>query len=150
MRKLTFVLLIAIAIMAGCADDVIIPPQSELRGAYTGVYKVVTDYKDPSSATTDRQNVDWTFTDQKFFCTVTDDDNVWLCDYSGYYEVTDALILSDTLVGVQTCDKDKLLVGRTQLIRYQGSEDQLDSVVITQEDSTNVMFKTLVLIPEPE
>ncbi|MEW5923181.1 MAG: hypothetical protein AB1746_04265 [Candidatus Zixiibacteriota bacterium] len=149
MKKLILLLLIVFAILASCADDIIIPQQSPLRGAYRGSYTVVENYNTGGATVTHFQYVDWTFTDQKFFCDVNDtiSSEIWLCNFSGGYKLENVLVFSDTLVGVQTCNKDFIPVGDMQLIRYQNEEGLLDSMEISQYDIPHTMLKTLMLYP---
>ncbi|PKK84101.1 MAG: hypothetical protein CVT49_04715 [candidate division Zixibacteria bacterium HGW-Zixibacteria-1] len=149
MKKLVLLLLVAFAILASCAKDIIIAQQSELRGAYTGLYKYVINYEVGGiSPITSEQYVDWTFTDQKFYCNVNDSiNNQWLCNVSGNYKLENVLVFSDTLLGAQTCDRDRVPIGNFQLIRYQDNEGKIDSLKITQEDFADHIAKLLMLYP---
>lgn len=81
-----------------------------------------------SGAQARKQNIHWTFTNQKFFCEVADSDDVWLCDFYGNYELTNKIILSDTVVADQTCDRNDIPVGQFYLYKKYDP----DSLIITQ------------------
>lgn len=149
MKKLILLLLIVFAIMASCADDIIIPQQSPLRGAYRGLYVYIVNYNAGGlSPETHSQYVDWTFTDYNFYCNVNDSINdQWLCDFSGNYSLEDVLVLTVTHIGTQTCNRDQVPSGEFQLIRYQSGENKVDSLVITQILSAQYIKETLVLYP---
>ena len=152
MKKLVLLLFVGLMIFAGCAEDIIVAAQSELRGAYTGRYKFVEHYEEGGvPPITYNQLVDWTFTDQKFFCTVDDTLNdQWLCDFSGNYALENVLVFSDTLIGVQTCDRDRVLVGDCLLRRYLNDEGGFDSLEISQVDGSAYTLKTVTLYPASE
>jgi hypothetical protein len=143
MKKLIWLIVIGILITA-CADDIIVKSISELRGAYVGEYIRVKSVS--SGAQTKTQGIKWTFTDQKFFCEVTDTVDIWLCDFSGNYKLENKLILSDTVVGAQTCDRNEIPVGSFDLRRASNP----DSLIIKQyiEPPTDVE-KIILLVAEP-
>ena len=151
MKKLVFLLFAAVLMLAGCADDIIITQRSELRGAYKGYYKIIENYETGGETHTEIQYIDWTFTDQKFFCEVNDTINAqWLCDCSGNYALENVLVFSDTLIGAQTCDRDRIPIGDFQLIKYNNSEGAIDSLEISQHDVDHTMLKFLMLHPTDE
>ena len=141
--KKTLCLIIIGIFIAGCADDIIVRPASELRGAYEGYYTRIKSVS--SGASSKYQNIEWTFTDQKFFCEVTDTEDVWLCDFSGNYELADKLILSDTVVAAQTCDRSDIPVGSFQLIRKSNPSGP-DSLVIEQYDQDADVKKIIRIV----
>ena len=111
-------------------------------GDYEGVYTCIKNVT--SGAQVRKQNIHWVFTYQKFFCEATDSVDVWLCDFSGNYELTDKIILSDTVVADQSCDRSDIPIGSFQLIRKE-NETGPDSLIIDQYD-TDVDVRKIISI----
>ena len=142
MKKTVWLIIIGIVI-AGCAEDIIVRPASELRGVYDGDYIRVKSFS--SGAQTKTQKIEWTFTDQMFFCVVVDTVDVWLCNFSGNYELADKLIFSDTVVGAQTCDRNDIPYGAFQLIR-KANPSGPDSLLIEQYDADADVKKVVKIV----
>ena len=93
MKKAFGILFVLALIIWGCKGDIIVEPPSSLRGAYEGTYIRIKQYS--SAQITDEQQIDWTFSDQKFWCSHADSLNWFVCEFSGTYELTDKVVLKD-------------------------------------------------------
>lgn len=78
--------LLVLVVLGGCLSDIVLPPDTPLRGTYTGVYSYVTDFRSPNELTRKahvififdetayHMNLDtsWTppFPDEQCFCAV--------------------------------------------------------------------------------
>lgn len=130
--KHLFGLLVVGLIFLGCADDVIVAPPPGLRGAYYGTYTIIKNYGSGSGDTeTSEDNVNWTFSDQQFWCIADTLANteITICDFSGYYELLSNgnVLLRDTTVYPGTCDHDDIAVGEFSLrtVRIDDGPDTL-------------------------
>lgn len=128
MRRYVWFFIIS-AIFLGCAGDIIVPPQGELRGVYKGTYQIIWNAGSGTGSSTDWQYIDWTFTDQKFYCEATDTtlrDRI-TCDFSGNYTLENKMVFADTIVEPGTCDHDDIPVGEFDFttISYEGAPDTL-------------------------
>jgi hypothetical protein len=85
MRKyfVIFGCLVALVIAFGCQSDIVLPPDVDLVGTYTGTYSYITDYRGGENEkittayvififdeTAYHMNLDTAFTDQNCFCAV--------------------------------------------------------------------------------
>jgi hypothetical protein len=80
------VLMVALLLMVatlGCLSDIVLPPETPLKGTYEGVYSYITDYRNTKDEVTVKahvififdetayhMNLDTAFTDQYCFCAV--------------------------------------------------------------------------------
>lgn len=131
MKHLFWFLIVGL-IFIGCADDVIVEPPAGLRGAYEGTYTIIKNYGSGSGDTeTSEDKVEWTFTDQRFFCVVDTiaTTDITVCDFSGNYELLSNgnVLFKDTLVSPGTCDHDDIAVNEFSLtpIRVEDGADTL-------------------------
>jgi hypothetical protein len=80
-----------VTFLAGCASDIILPPDPTLKGVYKGEYAFVRNFGAPNEQRFE-QPVNWTFDDPKYFMTIdTASPNVGshsFCKVSGNYVLT--------------------------------------------------------------
>lgn len=145
-----FWLVLAVAIMAGCAEDIVVEPPQSLRGVYDGEYIVTRDYGSSGGGTTVSQWVVWTFSDQKFWmeATKTDQRPKVFCDMSGNYKLETNITLSDPNTGGDQCDPRDVPEGTFGLRRTIGADNQIDSLYLEQIEGT--MKKELRLKKKPQ
>ncbi len=135
----------------GCKEDIIVEPPSGLRGNYSGIYEITDNAGSGTGSSTDWQYVDWTFSDQKFWCDAADTtlrDRI-TCDFSGGYEYDGSeLMLADTIVSPGTCDHDDIAVGSFSKTVKPGN--QQDTLVFTQTsgDEFDLTRKVIKLVLE--
>ncbi len=136
-----FLILIIICLIVGCAKDIIIPQASDLRGDYKGLYEI-----DPDTGPTREQYIAWTFSDNRFWMTAdrTDEKPQIFCDVNGFYEITDMMVLKDTVVAEQTCQHYEVPVGEFKMRR------SADSVILKQYDVAIHAFKNITIVKVSE
>lgn len=98
MKKLlaAFAALVVLAIVFGCADDIILPEEEPIVGQYYGTYTIIENYGTPSENV--YQNyVFWEFTETEYIMKVDTDsiqtDGACFCYNSGQYSLTDGIRL---------------------------------------------------------
>ena len=112
-----------LALMFGCAKDIIVKPPSTLVGNYHGMITVIRGYN-TSTPTTVQEWIMWTFSDYKFWMYAEKTDLLpkVFCDITGNYATTDKITLSDTsVIDVFTCIHDDIPVGTFSIVRESDS-----------------------------
>ncbi|MEW5923079.1 MAG: hypothetical protein AB1746_03745 [Candidatus Zixiibacteriota bacterium] len=117
-----------------------------LAGQYHGRYTVIHNYQSEVDMTIDWQYIDWTFTNQKFFCEAdTAGQPEFTCDFSGNYILENVITLLDTLIAPGDCDHTDIPVGEFTISFYPTYSNP-DSLVLQQLlDST---MKKIVIISD--
>jgi hypothetical protein len=153
MRLFSLILLLGLLIIAGCAKDIVVKPPEGLRGAYEGTYTVREKVGSSNPPEPIRQFVQWTFTDQRFFCDIDTLKNleIKICNHSGNYEMGNRVTFKDTLVEPGTCDHAHIVIDEFDFVAKR-FEDAPDTLEFTRaygptEDRTE---KVLILIPLEE
>ena len=137
--KRLILFLIVVFLITGCAKDIILESQSDIRGNYEGTYQSIINYQIPSTKIKN-QDVNWIFTDFRFICDADVDSTRVFCDFSGNYSMGDYLVFKDTLVEEQVCTHSDIPIGEF-VFRREG-----DSLIITQWDQEAFTFKELRLL----
>ncbi len=96
MKKLLVPLavLVVLAMMFGCADDIYLEADAPLDGVYRGTYTVITDYGSVS-ADTAMNYVVWRFTETNYFMKIDTAQHTGMCfcRVDGRYSLTDGVRL---------------------------------------------------------
>lgn len=149
MKKLVLLLLVAFAILASCAKDIVIAPPSELRGFYEGSYKVVYNYGSSTGSTTDEEYLDWTFSDQKFFLNAArlDEKEAITFNMSGDYSLQNKMVFSNIATEPGTFRLESIPEGEFDYttIRYEGAKDTLRFYQLEGEENS-LIEKTIKLV----
>ncbi len=122
-RKLWVVLSIAILVLAliiGCAKDIIVKPPSTLVGNYHGKTTVLKNYGSSNPGPKREQWIQWTFSDYKFWMKAEKTDLLIqvFCDVSGSYTTTDKINLENVVRGdIFICDSTDYPRGTFTLLR---------------------------------
>ena len=135
--KRLFLIFFVMILIIGCADDIIIPKASELFGSYKGLYQI-----DSDAGPTREQYISWDFSDKQFWMVAdrTDEKPQIFCDVTGFYEITDMMVLKDTVVAEQTCQHYEVPIGEFKM-RRSG-----DSVLLKQYDTNIKAFKNIIVV----
>lgn len=148
--SLMAVLLLAVVIL-GCQSDIILPPDTPLKGTYEGIYSFVTDYRAPSEVTVKAQvififdetayhmNLDTVFQDQYCFCAV--DGNYALTEGVRLKELTNGSN-PDELAGCNACNEE---------FNPQGTftrETKGDSLILKFQEGTTLQMLRLLKISD--
>jgi len=146
MKKLIWIALIGL-LFWGCAEDIIVEASGELRGAYEGVYEIVWNYSSGSGQqVTEKQNIEWAFTDLRFFMNVPEEDTSQITNnISGNYAVEERLILSDIVKEPGSFKPESVPEGEFSLIRST-TADGRDSLSLQQLDARNDALKTIIIV----
>jgi hypothetical protein len=144
MRKTTLLVIVAIFVL-GCAEDIIVKPPTDLRGVYHGIYERIKNYSSGSGGRIRHdQYIEWSFSDQQFWCDAIDTTLKprFTCDFTGFYDLADKMILKDTIVDAMTCDHNDIPVGNFQFMRKE-NPDGLDSLIMEQLDTKDDVYKAI-------
>jgi hypothetical protein len=150
MKHVAWLFILAV-IIAACADDIVVPPQSELRGFYTGKFIIVENYGSGTGAITTEQFVNWTFTDQRFFLEVDTvlTDEIKVCDHSGYYTLANKMEFSQVILEPGTCNQDYVMEGEFSFIARR-HDDAPDSLFFEHLNNSTALFRQLILVKDEE
>jgi hypothetical protein len=125
-------------------DTIINPSPSEFRGEYRGEYQRIKSFS--SVGKSDYQHVKWIFTDTKFWCEAIDENIVapFVCDFNGFYEITNKINLRDIFVPPQ-CDHDDITDGAFDM-RRKVCQGGPDSLFMEQYDAGKDTYKVVRLV----
>ena len=83
-------IVVLIAVLIGCSDDIILEPLPTLRADYVGRYNYVTNYG-AANQQTETFDITWRFSDQNYWMWMADDSSDALCEPSGEYILADGV-----------------------------------------------------------
>jgi hypothetical protein len=119
-----------LAVIFGCADDIILEEEPPIEGVYKGEYTFVGDADNDGSLDTLAQMIDWVFEDDEyrmFVDTSVDYNDNWpTCQVSGDYLLTEGVRLRqitsipDERAGFDACKESENPSGVFVLIRKSG------------------------------
>ncbi|UCG62207.1 MAG: hypothetical protein JSV52_02670 [Candidatus Zixiibacteriota bacterium] len=140
-------ILIVIAIILGCSDDIVLEPLPSLLGEYEGRYHFITRYE-TSQQVTEEYYIGCRFSDQNYWISdnsVSEADCI--CAASGEYVMGDNVELIQKYAPCADCvfDPEKLPVGFFSLRRPPNPTTGKDSIVLTQ--ITGDTCREILLIP---
>jgi len=97
MKKLSVLLIVGLFI-AGCAKDIVVEPPGDLAGIYSGKYEIIWNYQG-SNAKTEKMNIDWTFSDYKFWLRVPEGEDTTAItnNLSGDYSLGEDMVFSNVV-----------------------------------------------------
>ena len=141
-------LLIVIAIILGCSDDIVLEPLPSLLGEYEGRYHFITKYE-TSQQQTEEFFIGCRFSDQNYWISDMDETGTnCICEASGEYVMGDNVELIqkiDGCAGVCVFDSEKLPNGLFALRRPNNPTTNKDSIVMTQ--ITGDTCRKFLLVP---
>jgi hypothetical protein len=151
MKRYIFLVVAVAVIFTGCAKDIVVTQPGELRGYYEGEFIYIENWGSGTGSQTTEQYINWTFTDQKFFCEIdtVKNVNIEFCGFSGTYVYEDKVVFSNVSKNPGVCIDDAITEGEFSLIRLRvdGAPDtlKLEQVSGGEFDKTK---KTVILIDE--
>ena len=145
------VIVVLIAFLFSCADDIILEGMPSLEGEYKGIYMVITDDAS-SSADTIWNNVIWTFYEKSYVMDLDKDNHtgVCFCRVNGLYSFTEGIdIREDDWVvaseaGCTACDEGNNPNG--VFVR----ESIADTLVLKLKEGTTLKMLKLVMVSGTE
>lgn len=132
-KLLTLILLIVVtlAVLAGCSGDIILTSESDLTGIFEGVY-IITENFGSNLAKQRSQPVIWTFTDTRYIMKIDIekpfDPTFNVCRINGSYvlgagvELTEISSQPDGEAGFDACDPDNNARGLFTLIKSNNAD----------------------------
>lgn len=139
--------LLFLALLAGCADDIVLKGDEGLVGVYDAFFYYTEGYGS-STPTTTKVKLTWNFISDKAFNYAVDNEDPFtdgdhsVCDVSsGAYNRTtlNEISFSDVNAGVGTVCDDETLVNST--FSYRTSEDTIIIERLVPEQSLNFVVK---------
>ncbi len=141
-------ILIVIAIILGCSDDIVLEPLPSLLGEYEGRYHFITRYE-TSQQQTEEYFIGCRFSDQNYWISDQCGDGCdCICEASGEYILGDNVELIQKIEGCAgqcVFDPNKLPQGFFALRRPNNPVTGLDSIVMTQ--ITGDTCREILLVP---
>lgn len=126
------VLLLAFGVMVyGCAEDIVVESSGELMGCYEGTYEIVWNKGSSSGSKTEKQNVEWAFSDFKFWMNVPPGDSAITYDLSGEYELENKMYFTNIAVEQGTFKPESVPEGEFDFITLH-NEGAPDTLVFKQ------------------
>lgn len=153
MKRYIFLMIASVIIITGCAKDIVVTQQGELRGYYPGEFIYTENWGSGTGSQTTKQYIHWTFTDQKFFCEIDTVKNTQIefCGFSGSYVYEDNVVFSNVQPKPGVCIDDAITEDEFSLIRIRidDAPDTLKMEQITggEFDKTR---KSVILVDESE
>lgn len=144
-------IVVLVAIILGCSDDVVLDPLPSLLGDYEGVFEFTANFGQPNEQPPRTYPVTWRFTDHSYHCwDASVEGQDCICDPSGDYLMADGVELILKEDGCAGCvfDSLKLPDGVFTLRQPPDPRTGKDSIVLTQiNDNT---LKEVKLVPKEE
>lgn len=144
------VALFLVVAAVGCLSDIVLPPDTPLKGTYQGIYSYITDFRNTQhevitkahvvfifDETAYHMNLDTAYTDQPCFCAV-----------DGQYALTEGVRLKEDLRGsnpegeCSACNEEKNPEGT--FVR----ETKGDSLILKFQDGTTLQMLRLLKISD--
>lgn len=144
-------ILVLVAIILGCSDDIVLEPLPSLLGDYEGEFWYTADYGLETERPPRKYPVTWRFTDHTWNCwDASAEGEDCICDPSGDYNMADGVELTMREDGCAGCvfDSLKLPQGVFTLKQPPDPRTGLDSVVLTQ--IVGNIRKDVLLVPVEE
>lgn len=147
MVKYFWLPLLFLALLFGCADDIILPGGSGLIGVYDAFFYYTEGYGSSTPNTT-KVKLTWNFISDKSFNYAVDNEDPFtdgdhsVCDVSqGTYDYStlNEIVFSDAIAGVGSVCDDETLVDAT--FNYRTSEDTIIIDRLVPEQSLNFVVK---------
>ncbi len=140
-------ILVLIAIILGCSDDIVLQPLPSLLGEYEGRYHFITRYE-TSQQQTEEYFIGCRFSDLNYWISdKSTDEGECFPEASGEYVMGDNVELIEKFDGIEGCqfDEYKLPRGYFSLRRPNNPTTGLDSIVMTQ--ITGDTCRKILLVP---
>lgn len=93
-RLVLLAVILAVGLVVGCADDIVLPEETPLLGLYKGIYSVTRNYGTPSEQVM-QNNILWEFKEKLFYMELDSTNNTGdcFCHVSGEYGLTEGVRL---------------------------------------------------------
>lgn len=128
-------IVVLMAIILGCSDDIVLEPLPSLLGEYEGEFQYIKDYGLDTERPPDKFPISWRFSDQYYWCwDISAEGEDCFCEPSGEYIMADGVELRMKEDGCAGCvfDSAKLPDGVFTLRQPPDPRTGQDSIVLTQ------------------